>query len=176
MSNLADIDIDSLGKSSPPPEPGWYHLKLCGYQAKTFPKGTIGHQLTFQIIGTTQELSSERGKYIYENFFQHTQVFWKLTAILGVALGIYSKDYLKALQDKGEDLPMPEFDSWVGATCIGRVKHEPDKNDPNKVYGKVGFDFQSVDSETVQVAGIVLCATSAKEGEQVQATAEADVF
>jgi hypothetical protein len=62
------------------------------------------------------------------------------------------------------DLPTPDFGTWLLVTCIGKVKHENDKNDPNKFYARIGFDYKPVGHETAQLAGIVLDTASVEAG------------
>jgi len=131
----------------------------------------------WQIVGTPPELQSEIGKYIYEACYEYSSVYMKQIAIIGWACGIYSKEYLKSLQTKGADLPMPDFQTWLYTSCIGKVKHENDRTDPNKFYAKIGFDYKPVDHEIVQTAGIALDPSSIEAGKSVQPTTQpADVF
>ena len=76
--------------------------------------------------------------------YEYASVFAKQCVIIGWTCGLYSKEYLANLQAKGMDLPAPDFGSWLLVTCIGKVKHENDKNDPNKFYARVGFDYKLV--------------------------------
>jgi hypothetical protein len=81
----------------------------------------------------------------------------KQIATLGWACGIYSKEYLKSLQAKGVDLPMPDLHTWLYCSCIGKVKHEQDQQDASKIYARIGmYDYKPVDHEIVKEAGIVL--------------------
>ena len=174
--SIADLDIDNLGEEKQPPKPGYYHIKLIKYQEDTTQRGTV-HKCTWQIVGTPPDLNDERGKYIYESYYEYSSVFGKQCATIGWACGIFSKEYLAQLQKKGMNLPTPDFSSWVGATCIGRVKLEKDQNDPNKFYAKFGFEYKPVDHETAKVAGVVLDAASIEASDSVpSADNSADVF
>ena len=176
MSNIADLDVDGMGEARTAPEPGWYHIKLIRHENTVTKKGTACHKFTWQIIGTPPELRDETGKYIYESFYPHSSVFFKQVAGLGWALGIHTKEYLKSLQANGEDLPMPEFESWLYKTCIGKVFHEDDPNDPSKFYAKIGFNYKPTTDAVVQEAGIVLDTSSIEAGMQVSAKKSDDVF
>jgi len=176
MSNIADPDIETLGEEKLPPKEGWYHIKLIQHKEDSTQRGTV-HKCTWQIIGTSPELKDERGKYVYESYYEYSSVFAKQCAIIGWACGLYSKEYLANLQAKGVDLPIPDFGTWLHISCIGKVKHENDKNDPNKFYARIGFDYKPVDHETVKLAGIVLDKASVEAGVATQpANSNADVI
>ena len=176
MSNIADLDIENLGEEKLPPKPGYYHIKLIKHQEDTTQRGTV-HKCTWQIVGTPPDLTEERGKYIYESYYVYSSVFAKQCATIGWACGILSKEYLAQLQRKGGDLPTPDFASWVGATCVGKVKHEKDQNDPSKYYARIGFDYKAVNHETVRAAGVVLDAASIEAKDSVpSADNSADVI
>jgi hypothetical protein len=75
------------------------------------------------------------------------------------------------------DLPIPDFGTWLHISCIGKVKHENDKNDSNKFYARIGFDYKPVDHETVQLAGIILDKASVEASSSTQpANNITDVF
>jgi len=173
MSNLADVDIDGLGKVTPPPQEGWYHAKLVACKPDCNNKGDY-YRCTWQLVGATPELQGERGKYVYETYYAYSSVFVKQIATIGVALGIYTKDYLKTLKEKGADLPMPDFESWFGASCLVKVKHEKDRNDPKKIYARIGFDYVPVNSDIAAETGVIFDKASLKNGVQVQPTNKAD--
>ena len=176
MSNIADLDIETLGEEKLPPKEGWYHIKLIQHKEDSTQRGTV-HKCTWQIVGAPPELRDERGKYVYESYYEYSSVFAKQCAIIGWACGLYSKEYLANLQAKGVDLPIPDFGTWLHISCIGKVKHENDKNDPNKFYARIGFDYKPVDHETVKLAGIVLDKASVEAGVATQpANSNADVI
>ena len=166
-SNIADLDIEHLGEEPLPPKEGWYHIKLIRYTEDLTQRGRV-HKCTWQIIGTPPELRDELGKYVYESYFEYSSAFVKQSALIGWACGLYSKEYLANLQANEEDLPMPDFGAWLLATCIGKVKYEKDKNDPNKSYVRLGFSYKPLDHETVQLAGIVLDKASIEAGVSTQ--------
>jgi hypothetical protein len=176
MSNIADLDIDTLGEERLPPKEGWYHIKLIQHKEDTTQRGTV-HKCTWQIIGTPPELRDELGKYVYESYYVYASVFAKQCAIIGWACGLYSKEYLADLQAKGADLPIPDFGTWLLTTCIGKVRHETDKDDPKKSYARIGFDYKPVSHESVKIHGIVLDKASIEAGVPTQsANSNADVF
>jgi hypothetical protein len=175
MSNLSDIDIDNLGESPPLPKEGIYHIKLVSHTESINQKGTR-HQLKWQIVGTNAELHSELGKYVYDSLFSYSSIFAKQIATLGYACGIYARAYLKSLQAKDEDLPMPDLHTWLYVSCIARVKHEADTNEPTKVYARLAlYDQKPVNHPIVQEAGIVLDEASISNSVPEQAK-NTDVF
>jgi len=156
MSNLDDFDVDHMGEAPTPPQPGWYHVKLIKHDTKTTTKGTQ-HKCTWQIVGATPELQSELGKYVYDSYFEYSSIFAKQMATLGWACGIYTKEQLKALQAKGENLPTPDLHTWLYVSCIARVKHEADQDDATKVYARLAlYEQKPVDAPIVKEIGIVL--------------------
>ena len=84
---------------------------------------------------------------------------------MGWALGKYSLEYLSKLQANGEDLPMPDFEDWIGSSCLIKVKHKSDQNDVNKKYTTIGFDYTRFDSVIGQATGVILD-TSCIDAEQ----------
>ena len=176
MSNIADLNVDNIGKPSVPPKPGWYHAQLVSQEPGNTQRGSINKQ-RWQIVGATPELQSERGKYIYETLYEYTSVFFQQVALIGCAFGKYSPEYLKKLQAEGKDLPKPDFEEWVGCSCLVKVTHKPDQNDPNKIYARIGFDYAAFDSTVGQATGVILDMSSIDAEQNVSASKDsADDF
>ena len=169
MSNIADLDINNIGKPYVPPKEGWYHAQLVSQEPDSTKRGSISKQ-KWQIVGATHELQSERGKYVNETLYEYSSVFFKQVALIGWALGKYSPEYLKALQAKGADLPKPDFEEWIGHSCLIKVKHRVDQNDPEKKYTEIGFDYATFDSTVGQATGVILDMSSIDAEQNVSAS------
>jgi len=176
MSNIADLDVDGIGKPAVLPKEGWYQARLVSQEPGTTQRGSV-NKMKWQIVGATPELQNERGKYIYETLYEYSSVFFKQVALVGYALGVYSPEYLKTLQAQGKDLPMPDFEEWITRSCLVKVKHRVSLNDPDKKYTEIGFDYAAFDSTVGQATGVILDETCIEAGQSVpQANETADDF
>ena len=155
MSNIASLDVTNMGKPVTLPKEGWYQAKLVSQEPGSTQRGSI-FKMKWQIVGATLELQAERGKYVYETLYMYSNVFFQQVALIGWSLGVYSPEYLQALQAQNDDLPMPDFEDWIGRSCLIKVRHKKDQDDPNKVYTAIGFDYTTFDSVIGQATGVVL--------------------
>jgi hypothetical protein len=155
--SLDDIDPDKTFEPFELPHEGFYHVQLINVEPKIKDNGKT-YKFVWEIVGSPNDpnMVTAIGKKVNEFLSDWTPLFTKQIVRIGQSCEIYSTEFLKGLKDKGEQLPDPDFDSWLGTSCVVKITHEKRYNDPKKTDAKIGWDYFMVNSPESREAKVLL--------------------
>jgi len=170
--NLQGYSTDEvINNTAPIVAEGYYQIKLVNYQVVSYNDITT-HKMKWQVVGAPAALAAERGKYLHVNWKEDSPTYGKSVLRAGLACGIYSEARIRELINTGQ-MPTPNFESWLNATCVCKVTHSDFKGN---TYALIGTDYYAIDNETAQEAAIVLDKASVEAGKQIELQDEDQPF
>jgi hypothetical protein len=96
------------------------------------------------------------GGTVYEYLSSWTPLFPKQFIRVGLACEVYTIEGLKSLKDKGEELPDPDFNSWIGKSCVAKIAHKKRFNDATKIDPSIGWEYYMLNSPEAKEANVIL--------------------
>jgi hypothetical protein len=170
--DVSNFDPNEKGYELPPE--GFYHVQLENVMKTEKPEKGSSIEFIWLIVGSPNEAKQKKaiGRKIKEFFSDWTPQYGKQLLTIGLACNVYTVEQLTGARDRGEQIPDPDLDSWVGLSCVVNVTHKKRFNDKTKTDATIGWNYYNASSAEAKESKVLLNKDILHESGRITPTAD----